>query len=518
MLQLIFQNHLQHFVRKNYLMPANKSINKVLHVKKILLFFSVLYFATPALAQLAGLQLIKESDLKKDLYALADAHFRGRSAGTVDELKAASWMAEKYRSIGLKPAGDDGTYLQYFDLIRHEVDPASTIKINDQVFTLWNNVSVAQMANVSLKEPITYLGNAADVDTNSVEVKDKIVALEASAKNINFGISLITWRYNRYNYTNYALPLIARGAKAIIFIADDEAEIAWADATENFERGTYDIEGGVNAMLTHTVPVLWMHKSAKQIVQNGTAVLEANLIIKKFTYPSANIVGVVPGTDPKLKNEYVLYSGHIDAHGIRNVIDHDSIFYGADDNGSVDVAMLANARAFVKYPGKRSVIFVIHGAEERGLLGSKYFAAHATVPIGNVVAVLNGDMIGRNHIDSAAILGVIPPHLNSAALVNMALAANNEGPKFKLDTQWDKVSHTEGWYFRSDHLPYARLGIPAIMYSSLLHPDYHTPADNAQNINYAKLKKMADWMYRTGYKVANAPTKPAREKGFMLER
>jgi len=110
------------------------------------------------------------------------------------------------------------------------------------------------------------------------------------------------------------------------------------------------------------------------------------------------------------------------------------------------------------------------------------------------------------------------PHRNSDDLVKMVNDANNEGPKFKLDTTYDKVTHLEGWYFRSDHLPYARLGIPAIMYTSLLHDDYHTPLDNAENINYPKLKKMADWMYRTGYKVANAAKRPSTNKNFKLER
>ena len=151
-------------------------------------------------------------------------------------------------------------------------------------------------------------------------------------------------------------------------------------------------------------------------------------------------------------------------------------------------------------------------------MGSRYYASHPTVPIDDIVAVLNGDMIGRNNTDSAALLGIKPPHRNSSDLVNMAFAANREGPGFKLDTTWDDASHIEGWYFRSDHLPYARLGIPAIMYSSLLHEDYHTPQDNAENINYPKLKKMADWMYRTGWKVANAAKRPTRDNNFKLER
>jgi Zn-dependent M28 family amino/carboxypeptidase len=311
---------------------------------------------------------------------------------------------------------------------------------------------------------------------------------------------------------------LRRGVKAIIFIADETAEQAWDDAAENFKRGTYDIDGGPAENVTTTVPVLWLHQSAKKDLQANTATIHANIIISKYAYPSVNVVGVIPGTDPKLRSEYVLYSGHIDAHGIRNEIKGDSIYYGADDNGSVDVAMLANARAFVKNPAKRSILFVIHGAEERGLLGSRYYSSHPTVPITAITAVLNGDMIGRNNTDSAAFLGMLPPHRNSLELVNMALAANKEGPNFKLDTTWDNVKHVEGWYFRSDHLPYARLGIPSIMYTTLLHPDYHTPQDNAQNINYPKLKKMADWMYRTGWKAANADRRPTLDKNFKLER
>jgi hypothetical protein len=465
-----------------------------------------------------ALNSIRMDDLKKDLYAFADARFNGRSAGTLDELKAAIWLAEKYRSIGLKPAGDDGTYFQFFKLWRNYVSEKSTIQLNNKPLSLWNDVAIAQMANVSIDAPVIYLGNAVSIDTNSLDVKGKVVAIEANPKGINLNVSLPTWRYNRYILNLYGAPLLRRGVKAILFIADDTAEQAWDDAAENFKRGTYDIDGGPNENLATTVPVLWLHKNVKEILQANTAALKANIIITKSAFPSVNVIGVVPGTDAALKSEYVLYSGHTDAHGIRNEIKGDSIYYGADDNGSVNVAMLANARAFVKHPAKRSVLFVIHGAEERGLLGSRYYSSHPTVPLNKITAVLNGDMIGRNHIDSAVILGMIPPHRNSTDLVDMALAANKAGPRFTLDTTWDNINHIEGWYFRSDHLPYARLGIPSIMYTTLLHPDYHTPQDNAQNINYPKLKKMADWMYRTGWKVANAARRPATDKGFKLER
>ena len=490
-------------------------------MKKYILLCLLIIMTSFLFAQLSnprGLNLIRIEDLKNDLYALADAHFNGRSAGTLDELKASMWLGEKFRAIGLKPAGDDGTYFQYFTILRKHIADNSSIQINDTPLKLWKDVAISQMANISLNAPIVYLGNASDIDTNALNVKDKVVAIEANSKGINLNVSLPTWRYSRYIFAKYGLPLLKRGAVAIIFIADEVAEKAWDDEAENFKRGSYDIEGGPNENISAKAPVIWMHANAKKELQGNNGTIKINLIVSKYSYPSVNIVGMVTGTDAKLKSEYLLYSGHTDAHGIRNVINSDSVYYGADDNASVDVAMLANARAFVRNPPKRSVLFVIHGAEERGLLGSRYFSVHPTIPIKNIIAVLNGDMIGRNNIDSAAILGFKPPHRNSLDLVNMALAANKEGPNFKLDTTWDEVTHIEGWYFRSDHLPYARLGIPAIMYSSLLHPDYHTPQDNAENINYPKLKKMADWMYRTGWKVANATIRPIPDKDFKLER
>lgn len=482
------------------------------------LFVCIALITVHAQSNPPALSTITKAGLTKDLYALADAHFRGRSAGTIDELKASAWLAEQYRSIGLEPAGDDGTYLQFFNMIRNRVAASSEISINGKSMVLWDQIAVAQMAHKHIKGDILYLGNAANIDYATVDVKGKIVALEANPEGINLDISLPTWRYNRSVLMKYGSQLIKKGATAILFVADRVADDSWNDAVENFKRGSYDIEGGPNTIVTTTVPVLWVHASFKNELEKKSATLDANIILDHYDYPSVNIIGKIKGTDPQLSKEYLVYSGHQDAHGVRDLIKGDSVYYGADDNASVDVAMLAIARAFKKNPGKRSVLFVIQGAEERGLVGSRWFVGHPTVPLESMVAVLNGDMIGRNNPDSAALLGVQPPHRSSQDLVNMALEANQEGPKFKLDIEWDKASHKEGWFFRSDHLSYVRKGIPSLMYSTLLHPDYHTPQDNAQNIDYDKLKKMTEWMYRTGWKVANAAKRPQPEPGFHLER
>jgi Zn-dependent M28 family amino/carboxypeptidase len=203
---------------------------------------------------------------------------------------------------------------------------------------------------------------------------------------------------------------------------------------------------------------------------------------------------------------------------VRYPIDGDSIWNGADDNATVSVALLAIGRAWSKQPAARSALFVWHGAEERGLLGSYWHALHPVVPLASVVAVLNGDMIGRNHPDSAALLGTQPPHRNSTTLANWALEANARSIRFAIDSSWDRPTHREGWYFRSDHLPYACMGVPSLFFSTLLHPDYHTPRDEPARIDVAKLARMARWMYATGWTVANAAERPALDAGFKLER
>jgi hypothetical protein len=465
-----------------------------------------------------ALSSITIQDLKRDLYGMADPHFNGRSAGTLDELKACTWFADRMREAGLDPGGDDGTYFQFFSLVRNRVSTSSTLSIGDHKLELWKDALIAQIAPGAITAPIVFLGEAGKYNLDKINIKGKAVAIQVIPDGINRNVSLPEWRYNRAVMTKYGNDILARGAVAIIFIADKFGEHSWPYAKENLVRGLYDIEGGPNAILPAKPPVVWLHQSAAEWIKKEGLVFTANLVMETFPYPSVNVVGKVKGADPVLSNEYVLLSGHPDAHGIRNVIGNDSIYHGADDNASVNVAVLAVAKALKKSPGKRSALLVIHGAEERGLLGSRWYSAHPTVPLASIVAVLNGDMIGRNAPDSAAVLGIQPPHRNSAELASMALEANREGPGFKLDTLWDKPAHVEGWYFRSDHLPYARLGIPALMYTTLLHPDYHTPQDNAQNIDYEKLEKMAVWIYRTAWKVVNAPKRPATDADFRLER
>ena len=151
-------------------------------------------------------------------------------------------------------------------------------------------------------------------------------------------------------------------------------------------------------------------------------------------------------------------------------------------------------------------------------MGSRWYVKNPTVPLESIVAALNGDMMGRNHPDTAALLGAVPPHRNSEGLVELALEANGATAGFVVDHSWDDPDHREGWYYRSDHLPYARSGVPALFFTTLLHPDYHTPFDNPDRIDIAKLARMTRWMYATGRAVAEADSAPAVDPDFELER
>ncbi len=462
-----------------------------------------------------ALLAIKESDIKRDLFALAGDHFRGREAGSLDELKASVWIAEQMRAIGLEPAGDDGTYFQFFHIQRTRITETSRLNIGSRPLTHGQDAFILAPAIASVDAPLVFVGTGTSDELANVDVRGKAVALQFS------GTGPPELSYRRFLFGTMqrrATELIKAGALAVVWVSDANAQSYFERWTTGLERGRYDLPGGPNTRVFSQAPTVWLPASASEWIKQPGQRFTNVVNVESFNYPSVNIVGKVSGTDATLKGEHVLFSTHQDHDGVRRAVAGDSIWNGADDNASGCVATMALMRAFVQQPAKRSALFVFHGAEERGLLGSRYYVAQPTVPKESIVAVLNAEMIGRNAPDSACVLGQQPPHRNSADLVNAALAANQATTHFKLDTLWDKPDHPEGWYFRSDHLPYARANVPAIAFTSLLHPDYHTPKDEPERINTAKVTAIARWMYLTGWDIANRPQRPALDANFKLER
>ena len=464
-------------------------------------------------AELPGLAAISESDLRRDLFAMAGDSMRGRMGATSDELRASAWLAERAREAGMEPAGDDGTFFQFFPVRRVRVAGNSEVSVGGTPLRLWEDAFVVTPVDARLDAPLVWANGAADVRGKAV-----IANLQAPPNVPPRWVSLWAYRYTLAAIREQAAALSERGAAAVVLVADSISARQFPFVGHVFEDGRFVLDSlGAEQRPGVGVPVFWVEPNVRERLTAGQR-LVADLRSESFVYPSVNVVARVPGSDPALRGEHVLFSGHQDHDGIRSPINGDSIWNGADDNATVSVAMLAIGRAFARQPGRRSALFVWHGSEERGLLGSRWYAQQPTVPRGSIVAVLNGDMIGRNHPDSAALLGVIPPHRNSTPLVEMALDANRRVAGFALDSTWDAPTHPENWYFRSDHLPYARAGIPAIFFTTLLHPDYHTPEDEPERIDITKLARMTRWMYATGWAAANAPERPRLDPGFKLER
>lgn len=471
--------------------------------------------------EVPSLDAIRAEDLRRDLFFLAGDAMRGREAGTLDELRAAGWIVEQARAIGLEPAGEDGTYFQWWPMRRIRLSSASVVRVGGEQLTMWRDVVVPSAVDATMDLPIVWAGRATDAELAAIDPAGKAVAADIVAPPNPPGrdVSLSSWRYTGAAVRAQAARLAARGATAIVLVADSVVEGAIDFYGSVSARGTFGLDTvGAPTRPAPSVPILLVRRNMRARAQVPGARLQATLATESFTYPSANIVARIPGTDSRLRDEYVLFSSHHDHDGVRFPMDGDSIWNGADDNATVAVAALAIARAWKRQPNRRSALFVWHGAEERGLLGSRWHVRFPMVPREQIVAVLNADMIGRNHPDSASLLGVQPPHRNSSDLVLHALRANDLTGRFVLDSIWDRPSHPEGWYFRSDHLPYARANIPALMYSTNLHPDYHTPRDEPETIDIDKMRRMTQWMYATGWLVGAAERRPRVDAGFKLER
>ncbi|MEJ7813208.1 MAG: M28 family peptidase, partial [Gemmatimonadaceae bacterium] len=378
----------------------------------------------------AAYTAVREADLRRDVGEMASPAMRGREGGTLDEMRASTWVAEQYRRIGLKPMGEDGTWFQWFDMTRTRVSvPASRASIGGQAMTLFRDVIPLGVVPAEASGAVLWVPDAADT---TADVRGRIVATPLLAP---ASAAIRPTSYPRpVRYADAAIAgtlarFARRGAAAVLLVANGPVDSAFEAVSAMRVRGVYDVDRAVPraangseriapppALGSGPTPAYLVRAAMRETLARQPQV-ELSIRLERFTSPSVNVIGAVRGTDPALRDEYVVFSSHQDANGVRFTLEGDSVHAGADDNASVSAAILAAARAFVRQPGRRSVLFIHHGAEERGLLGSRYHAAHPVVPLAQVVAVLNGDMIGRNHPDSASLLGSQPPHRNSSDLV-----------------------------------------------------------------------------------------------------
>lgn len=217
-----------------------------------------------------------------------------------------------------------------------------------------------------------------------------------------------------------------------------------------------------------------------------------------------NVVGILEGSDPLLRTEYIVVSAHMDHVGIGVPVGGDSIYNGADDDASGTAAVVELAEA-LSQPGarpKRSMIFLTVSGEEHGLWGSAWFSEHAPVPMAQVVANLNIDMIGRNWKDTIVVIG--KEHSDLGATLDRVNRAHPELGMRAIDDIWPE----ENFYFRSDHYNFARKGVPILFFFNGTHPDYHGPGDEPSRIDAEKESRIVRLVYLIAQEVGNEPARP----------
>jgi hypothetical protein len=482
----------------------------------LLLLSSALITQTPVQR---AVQTISPDDIRRRIAIIADDSMRGRDTPSPELEKVAAYLAREYRRLRLKPGGENGSFLQRYSLDRVQVVAESSVAF---VHGGGADVTFAYGPDFVFVDNVFESGDyAGDLVLLSGPLGAALMGDSASLA----GKMLIAIRPRNRGELQRVL---AWKPKGIVFVGAAPDSI-WRQTVERSSRPQLRDPsrevGGPVVLAVRAIslqPVLARLGQDLPAAQNTTtlearpltgAQLHVHAGIRAIERNSApNVVAILEGSDPTLKNEYVVFSAHMDHVGVAGPRGSggcrpqgaDSICNGADDDGSGTVAVVELAEAFagLNPRPKRSIIFLNVSGEEKGLWGSAYFADHPPVPMNSVVADLNIDMIGRNWKDTIVAIG--KEHSNLGATLNRVAAAHPELNMQPIDDIWPQ----ENFYFRSDHYNFARKGVPILFFFSGTHDDYHRPSDSPDKIDAEKESRVARLIFYLGLEVANAADRP----------
>ena len=484
--------------------------------------------------------LIRLDDMRRDLTVFASDDFRGRETGTADIARAARFIAERLTALGLEPAGDSGFFARV-PMERQAFGPGTRITVSmrgeptPRVLGIGPDVLPLLELSPSLPPPKTRadaelvfagygpmpaLGRN---DLAGLDIGGKAVVIVNGAPPSATATQRTELESAEQVGNRLQEALSRRPAAVILLLAGASEELYMqllpgvlrsaslvtdrAEVPEDARPLPLVLIGRVQAG-SPFLPEGWPADQRPQALAGRR--LSAQLDVSRERFTGYNLVAVARGTDAALNRSYVAYGAHYDHVGILPPVNGDSIANGADDDGSGSIALLEIARAFRERPARRSALFVWHTGEEKGLLGSEYFTNHSSIPMDSIVAQVNADMIGRNAPESLYVVGpAAAPNGQSRVLgrlvdsVNATLTA-----PFTFNREWDSPTHPEHIYERSDHFNYAQKGIPIVFFTTGLHDEYHTVSDEVGKIDFAKMARVAELMFRTGQAVGNRTTRP----------
>lgn len=519
----------------------------------VLSFLSLLAFAATLAAQdpfakphtlpadrAKGGAAVDVATCKQWLYTLASPEFEGRQTGQPGFQKAADFVTAHFQKLGLEARGANGTYLQQVPWTTTQVDPKKT----------W--LTFSSGGKEVLRVPADRLAGAASGD---VQASGDVVLLvveapvmpesDPKADRRNFQVPKVPGLdeldvagkvvvvYQKPPAAGQANPVAVRFAvqqalagksPAALLFAQDEAVTggvtgrsgasrrAGNPAVSGARRSPADLRFGGDDLAAMLRAGGTSADVLKGTALTPTIALQASVSVSvgETQGPAWNVFAVLPGSDPKRKDEYVVVGSHLDHVGMRG-----GLHPGADDDGSGTTGVLAVSTMFVQNDVRpaRSILFVCFCGEEDGLIGSDYFAKNCPVPLSSIVGELQMDMIGRDEEenregnrgekaeDNRTSLHLVGTQKLAPALHQLCLQ-KNESAGFSIE--YDQ----EGMFGRSDHANFAKFGVPIAFFFTGLHRDYHETTDTPDKIHYEKLLRVASYVYDIAFDLATMPGRP----------
>jgi hypothetical protein len=481
---------------------------------------------------------ITPTELRMHLEFLASPELGGRYTLSPNFAIAARYLAAHLEAYGFRGAGDNGKFLQTFEVISAKPD---TTKSSLEITTAGKTTNyhfgdfylTAAIGGGEAQGQIVFVGAGISSpaqkhdDYSGLDVKGKIVLIVSG---IPAGIdgSQLSEKEQGQGAAQ------AHGAVGVLVIPSQR--ILEFMKNKNFQeraasretvRLAREADGKLPALTLGPalaeelatacgldLKSIYEMVGRKQAPQPRKTDVSARMSVSQHLTRTTtqNVAGILEGSDPKLKNEYVIFSAHYDH---LKTGPSGEIFPGADDDGSGTTAVLTIAHAMSMERPKRSILVIFHAGEELGLLGSEYNTDYApVVPLEQMVADLNIDMIGRSrppgdkeledeHLTDANTVYLVGSNRISPELHEISEETNTQFQKMKLDYYYNDPNNPERIYFRSDHWNYAKHGIPIIFYFDGTHVDYHRPTDTIDKIDFTKMTKITRLVFETGWRLAN---------------
>ncbi len=502
-----------------------------------------------------GVDTISANQIRDYLTFIASDEMEGRDTPSRGLNLTAKFLAMNLTRWGFKPAGDEGSFFQRIDLRRERADTGqTTVDFNGRTLASGTDfLPVGGSGTVSGQ--LVFAGNGWFVKSKGIDAykgidpAGRIAVIFGNPNTQPRGVTRADYGKQGEEYMNPSDYARSKGVVGLIYVPDAQYLNNWRLRQRFVERGSTVVAKFQSQTATTPLPsIVITHDAANTILagetQTAAATLNAsngsppatlpesfllsdekkitmNVVNTTETIPTQNVVAVWEGSDPVLKAEYVALGAHYDHVGTGcQPKGGDTICNGADDDGSGTTALLGMAEALSKAPRrpKRSVLFVWHCGEEKGLWGSRYFTEYPTVPLNQIVAQINLDMIGRSKkegdtnsrnrdLTGPGAIYLIGSTMMSTELGELVNTVNKSYLNITYDTRYDDPADPNRFFFRSDHYNYARKGIPIIFFFDGVHEDYHQVGDTADKIDYEKMEKITRTIYMTLWEIANRPAR-----------